>query len=238
MVEHRPWGNLFAHSILILGVALVLFPVYIAIVASTQGPGEFLRGTLPLVPGSHALDNYRAMWETGLSRAGAPPAGQMLWNSLVMALAITFGKLSISLLSAFAIVYFRFPFRLFFFITVIAFLLAQLVVAGDFGEGLDEGLTRGPADTAPFGANRFGHRHRKRCRAGKPKQGAACELAIHPLFSANRFPADSLLRRAGEGISQLRGRALRTVHAYGLPAGRRFRSAPCPSGWHGRSCRR
>lgn len=48
------------------------------------------------------------------------------------------------------------PFRLFFFITVIAFLLAQLVVAGDFGEGLDEGLTRGPADTAPFGANRFG----------------------------------------------------------------------------------
>jgi hypothetical protein len=97
------------------GVALVLFPVYVAIVASTQGPGEFLRGTLPLLPGSHGLENYRAMWETGLSRAGAPPAGRMLFNSLVMALAITLGKLSISLLSAFAIVYFRFPFRLFFF---------------------------------------------------------------------------------------------------------------------------
>ncbi|MCE8020905.1 sn-glycerol-3-phosphate ABC transporter permease UgpE [Halomonas sp. MCCC 1A11036] len=115
MVEHRPLGNALTHLILILGVALVLFPVYVAIVASTQGPGEFLRGTLPLLPGGHALDNYRLMWESGLSRSSAPPAGQMLWNSLIMALAITIGKLTISLLSAFAIVYFRFPFRLFFF---------------------------------------------------------------------------------------------------------------------------
>ncbi|MFC7368380.1 MULTISPECIES: sn-glycerol-3-phosphate ABC transporter permease UgpE [Vreelandella] len=115
MVENRPWANVFAHTILIIGVALVVFPVYIAIVASTHGPGEFLRGTLPLLPGPHAIDNYKAMWNTGLSRAGAPPAGQMLWNSFVMAMAITIGKLSISLLSAFAIVYFRFRFRMFFF---------------------------------------------------------------------------------------------------------------------------
>ena len=51
----------------------------------------------------------------GRSQAGTPPIGGMLWNSFVMALAITVGKLSISLLSAFAIVYFRFPFRIFFF---------------------------------------------------------------------------------------------------------------------------
>ncbi|WP_355661166.1 sn-glycerol-3-phosphate ABC transporter permease UgpE [Halomonas salifodinae] len=128
MVEHRPWSQLAAHLILIAGVALVLFPVYIAIVASTQGPGEFLRGTLPLVPGGHALENYRAMWESGLSRAGAPPAGQMLVNSLVMALAITVGKLSISLLSAFAIVYFRFPFRLFFFWVIFVTLMLPVEV--------------------------------------------------------------------------------------------------------------
>ncbi|MDR5904152.1 sn-glycerol-3-phosphate ABC transporter permease UgpE [Franzmannia qiaohouensis] len=115
MVENRPWSNLFAHLILIAGVALVLFPVYVAIIASTQGPGQFLRGTLPLLPGGHAIDNYRAMLDTGLSRAGAPPVGLMLWNSFIMAMAITIGKLAISLLSAFAIVYFRFPFRVFFF---------------------------------------------------------------------------------------------------------------------------
>ncbi|GHE22939.1 sn-glycerol-3-phosphate ABC transporter permease UgpE [Halomonas urumqiensis] len=115
MVENRPLGNLAAHLILISGVALVLFPVYIAIIASTHGPGEFMRGVLPLTPGDQAVENYRLMWEAGLAKAGSPPAWRMLWNSLVMALAITIGKLFISLLSAFAIVYFRFPFRLFFF---------------------------------------------------------------------------------------------------------------------------
>lgn len=128
MVENRPWGNIFAHLILIIGVALVLFPVYVAIVASTQGPGEFLRGTLPLVPGGHALENYRAMWEGGLARAGAPPVGTMLFNSLVMALAITLGKLAISLLSAFAIVYFRFPFRVFFFWLIFVTLMLPVEV--------------------------------------------------------------------------------------------------------------
>ncbi|KPQ25168.1 MULTISPECIES: sn-glycerol-3-phosphate ABC transporter permease UgpE [unclassified Halomonas] len=115
MVENRPWSNFFAHTILILGVALVMLPVYIAIVASTQEPGEFLRGTLPLLPGGNGIDNYTTMWQTGISRAGAPAAGTMLLNSVIMALAITIGKLFISILSAFAIVYFRFRFRVFFF---------------------------------------------------------------------------------------------------------------------------
>lgn len=128
MVENRPWGNLLAHLILIVGVALVIFPVYVAVIASTQGPGEFLRGTLPLLPGGHALENYSAMWQAGLSRVGAPPVGQMLWNSFVMAMAITLGKLSISLLSAFAIVYFRFPFRLVFFWLIFVTLMLPVEV--------------------------------------------------------------------------------------------------------------
>ncbi len=115
MVEHRPVGNLLTHVLLMLGVAMVLLPVYVAIIASTQGPGELMRGGLPLLPGGHALENYRLMWQSGLSSSSAPAAGKMLWNSLIMALAITVGKLAISLLSAFAIVYFRFRFRLFFF---------------------------------------------------------------------------------------------------------------------------
>lgn len=115
MVENRPWANFFAHLTLMIGVAVVVFPVYVALVASTQAPGDLLRGTLPMLPGAHGIENFTRMWQSGVSNAGASPAGMMLWNSFVMAMAITVGKLSISLLSAFAIVYFRFRFRMFFF---------------------------------------------------------------------------------------------------------------------------
>jgi sn-glycerol 3-phosphate transport system permease protein len=115
MVENRPSGNFFAHAILIFGVALVVFPIYIAIIASTHPPGTFVRGVIPLLPGPNAWENYRTVITEGRARAGTPPIGLMLWNSLIMALAITIGKLAISIISAFAIVYFRFPFRVFFF---------------------------------------------------------------------------------------------------------------------------
>ena len=67
MVENRPWANFFAHTVLIIGVALVVFPVYIAVVASTQAPGELMRGTMPLLPGSHGIENYTQMWQSGIS---------------------------------------------------------------------------------------------------------------------------------------------------------------------------
>lgn len=115
MVEHRPWANFFSHSVLLTGVALIMLPVYIALMAATQAPGELLRGNMPLLPGGHGIENMVQMWQSGLTSADAPPAGRMLWNSFVMAMAITIGKLGISILSAFAIVYFHFRLRLFFF---------------------------------------------------------------------------------------------------------------------------
>jgi|TARA_R110000851_G_scaffold21523_2_gene64522 sn-glycerol 3-phosphate transport system permease protein len=128
MVENRPWANFFAHTVLIIGVALVIFPVYIALVASTQAPGELMRGTLPLLPGNHGIENYTQMWQSGISTANSPSAALMLWNSFVMAMAITVGKLSISLLSAFAIVYFRFRFRMFFFWLIFVTLMLPVEV--------------------------------------------------------------------------------------------------------------
>ncbi|MGM0824553.1 MAG: sn-glycerol-3-phosphate ABC transporter permease UgpE [Pseudomonadota bacterium] len=128
MVENRPWANFFAHTVLIIGVALVIFPVYVAIVASTQAPDELLRGTIPLLPGGHGVENYKLMWQSGVSTANSPPAAQMLWNSFVMAMAITVGKLFISLLSAFAIVYFRFRFRMFFFWLIFVTLMLPVEV--------------------------------------------------------------------------------------------------------------
>ena len=111
MVENRPLLAFFSHLTLILGVVVIAFPVYIAIIASTHGPNDFMSGVVPLLPGSHAIDNYWAMISTGVSSSGVPPIGMMMVNSLVMALSIAIGKIAISILSAYAIVYFRFPFR-------------------------------------------------------------------------------------------------------------------------------
>ncbi len=128
MVENNRWGNILAHVILIAGVAVVAFPIYVAIIASMHPGGTFLRGTIPLLPGTEMLNNYRTALFQGRSNAGTPPISLMLWNSFVMAMAITLGKLAISLLSAFAIVYFRFPFRIFFFWVIFITLMLPVEV--------------------------------------------------------------------------------------------------------------
>ena len=112
MVENRPLLNVLTHMVLIVGVVVVVFPVYLAFIASTHGGGDFLSGVVPLLPGPHLIENYSRMLNSGLSTAGAPPVGQMMLNSLIMALTIAFGKIIISILSAYAIVYFSFPFRM------------------------------------------------------------------------------------------------------------------------------
>jgi sn-glycerol 3-phosphate transport system permease protein len=111
MVERRPILDLLAHLVLILGVALVAFPVYVAVIASTHPATAFSSGTIPLWPGDRLVENYSAMLGEGLSASGAPPLGLMMMNSLIMALVIALGKIAISITSAFAIVYFRFRFR-------------------------------------------------------------------------------------------------------------------------------
>ena len=111
MVENRPFLDFLTHLVLIVGVAIVAFPVYVAFIASTHGTGAFVSGAMPLLPGRHMIENYTLMWNEGLTSSGAPPLWVMMFNSLWMALIIAMGKIVISILSAYAIVYFRFPFR-------------------------------------------------------------------------------------------------------------------------------
>jgi len=111
VVENRPFLNFLAHLVLIVGAAVVVFPVYVAFIASTHGGNDFLSGIVPLVPGPHLVENYATMLSAGMTSSGAPPIGPMMINSLVMAVGVAVGKIVISILSAFAIVYFRFPFR-------------------------------------------------------------------------------------------------------------------------------
>ena len=114
MIENRPGTTAIAHTALLLGVLAVGFPVYLAFVASTQTSAEIVQNVpMSLLPGSHLVDTYRLALFGGETSYGSriPPAGRMLWVSFVTAIVIAVGKIAISMLSAFAIVYFRFPFR-------------------------------------------------------------------------------------------------------------------------------
>ena len=113
MVEHRPWLTFLTHAILILGILLIAFPIYTAFVASTHSLDE-ITSSFPLLPGRHLIENYRQALTVGSGEVGAT-VGRMMLNSAIMAFGITFGKIFISLLAAYAIVYFRFRFRMFFF---------------------------------------------------------------------------------------------------------------------------
>lgn len=110
MVENRRFLTFFTHLFLIVSLIIMLFPVWVALMASTYSGPEINAGASLLVPGNHFIENYR----TTLTDTGgitAIPGGKMMLNSLFMALAISIGKIIISLMSAFALIYFRFPFR-------------------------------------------------------------------------------------------------------------------------------
>jgi sn-glycerol 3-phosphate transport system permease protein len=114
MVENRPWLTFMSHAIMILGVALIAFPIWVTFVASTHDQARMFLAPVPLWPGVHMIENYTAVLTEGVS-ASAPPVGRMLLNSLVMALAIAIGKIIISIIAAYAVVYFSFPLRMTFF---------------------------------------------------------------------------------------------------------------------------
>jgi sn-glycerol 3-phosphate transport system permease protein len=110
MIEHRKWLNVFCHATLIAGVGLTVFPVYIALCAATLSAHEVLAVPLPLIPGTHLIENVAKVLRAGANNSGEPFA-RMLFNSLLMALVISVGKIAVSILSAYAVVFFRFPFR-------------------------------------------------------------------------------------------------------------------------------
>ena len=114
MVERRPVLDAVAHIVLIVGVLIVAFPVYLAFIASTQTATQIATShPMSLLPGDNLVNSYRlALWGGKVEGGGTIAAGwPMLWVSFVTAMVIAIGKIAISLLSAFAIVYFRFPFR-------------------------------------------------------------------------------------------------------------------------------
>ncbi|ELQ6021363.1 sn-glycerol-3-phosphate ABC transporter permease UgpE [Cronobacter turicensis] len=123
MIENRPGLTIFSHTILILGIAAILFPLYVAFVAATLDNQAVFATPMTLIPGTYLWENLKDIWVNGVG-ANSAPFWLMLLNSFIMAFSITVGKITVSMLSAFAIVWFRFPLRnLFFWMIFITLML-------------------------------------------------------------------------------------------------------------------
>ncbi|MBY4730561.1 sn-glycerol-3-phosphate ABC transporter permease UgpE [Cupriavidus pauculus] len=127
MIERRPVLDFISHLVLITGILVVAFPVYLTFVASTLTAEQVLDAPMTLLPGSHLIENYRTVLFHGVGESAAP-VSTMMKNSLIMALGIALGKIAISIVSAFAIVYFRFPLRKTFFWMIFVTLMLPVEV--------------------------------------------------------------------------------------------------------------
>jgi sn-glycerol 3-phosphate transport system permease protein len=112
MIENAPIRRLVAHVVLILGILIVAFPIYYTFVASTHSLQTILRPPLPLLPGAEFINNYWQALFGGIGRIGGVGVDRLLLNTTIVALAVAIGKICISILSAYAIVFFKFPFRM------------------------------------------------------------------------------------------------------------------------------
>ena len=123
MIENRRGLDIFSHLMLIAGVIVILFPLYVAFVAATLDNKSVFETPMTLIPGGHLWENLTFIWQKGVG-GNTAPFSLLLLNSFVMALGITIGKIAVSMLSAFAIVWFRFPLRnLFFWMIFITLML-------------------------------------------------------------------------------------------------------------------
>jgi len=116
MIENRPVLDFITYLVLILGIIIIAFPIWVMFVGASHDGIRMLQVPIPLLPGDQFFQNLKeTLLGSGLEGTSTAPVWLMLLNSLAMALSISIGKIAISLFSAFAIVYFRFPFKIFFF---------------------------------------------------------------------------------------------------------------------------
>ncbi|MFP1929964.1 sn-glycerol-3-phosphate ABC transporter permease UgpE [Lonsdalea quercina] len=128
MIENRRGLDIFSHVILAVALLVVLFPLYVAVVTATLDQAQASQAPMTLIPGSHLWQNLNAIWLHGVGNNNSAPFGWLLINSFIMAFAITLGKISVSMLSAYAMVYFRFPLRQVFFWMIFTTLMLPVEV--------------------------------------------------------------------------------------------------------------
>jgi sn-glycerol 3-phosphate transport system permease protein len=129
MVENRPFLTFLSHLVVIVGVVIIAFPLWMTFVAATHDQETMLRSPVPIWPGTHLFENLKVVLTEGYkSRPNSVPLAVTLANSMVMALGVAIGKILISIISAFAIVYFRFPLRMIFFWAIFVTLMLPVEV--------------------------------------------------------------------------------------------------------------
>ena len=128
MAGSNPRADMITHFILILGVLLFALPIWIVLMGSTHDAGTIGRGDVPLLPGAEAAANYGAVWNQGNKQRAGVPVSTMMFNSAIMALLITFGKIAISIISAYAVAFFSFPGRMLFFWAIFITLMLPVEV--------------------------------------------------------------------------------------------------------------
>lgn len=129
MVEQNRLQIFFSHAVLILAIIVLAFPIYVVFVASSVSLPTVMQAPMTLLPGRLLIENYtQALFEGAAFGGGGTPVWRLLMNSLIMALGIAIGKIAISIISAYAIVFFRFPFRMFFFWMIFVTLMLPVEV--------------------------------------------------------------------------------------------------------------
>ncbi|MFM7302009.1 MAG: ABC transporter permease subunit, partial [Alphaproteobacteria bacterium] len=128
MAGSNPRADMLTHIILVLGVLLFALPIWIVLMGSTHDAGTIGRGDVPLLPGTEAAANYGAVWNQGNKQRAGVPVSTMMFNSAIMALLITFGKIAISIISAYAVAFFSFPGRMLFFWAIFITLMLPVEV--------------------------------------------------------------------------------------------------------------
>jgi sn-glycerol 3-phosphate transport system permease protein len=129
MVTAKRSEGWIPHFVLITGVVIFAFPIYFALIGSTHEAATIATGRMPLVPGPHGVENYwQALTSATGSRVTGTPVRTLLINSLIMALVIAIGKIAISIISAYAVVFFDFPLRMFFFWMIFVTLMLPVEV--------------------------------------------------------------------------------------------------------------
>ncbi|MBC2712012.1 MAG: ABC transporter permease subunit [Desulfosarcina sp.] len=121
MVEKTPILDALTYIFLMLGILIVGFPIIYAIIAATLPIEDVSRVPMPMIPGDQFMFNIKAAWEKG-------DLGTQLVNSFIMASGITIGKICVSMLGAFSIVYFDYRLRTVAFVTVFCTLMLPVEV--------------------------------------------------------------------------------------------------------------
>ncbi|MDI1352745.1 MAG: glycerol-3-phosphate transporter, partial [bacterium] len=117
-----------SHTVLVLFILIMLLPLYLAVVTASHDGSLIMQKELPMFPGSSFFKNIRTVLTQGLAVTGGEPITVMLINSFLMAVGIALGKIVLALGSAFALVYFDFPFKKWCFAIIFATMMLPVEV--------------------------------------------------------------------------------------------------------------